>query len=75
MKYAIQKSDGTYLVSGAAFPSTAGGTGDTNGVIWNDLNGDGDVNTGDSITINNAGVSSGYTFVITAGATGSVKLP
>ncbi len=74
MKYAIQKSDGTYLVSGAAFPTTAG-TADANGVIWNDLNGDGDVNTGDSISINNANVESGWTFVITAGATGSVKLP
>ena len=74
MKYAIQKDDGTYLVSGADFPSTSG-TADTHGVTWNDLNGDGKVNTGDSITINSTDVSSGYTFIITAGATGSVTLP
>ncbi len=74
LKYAIQKSDGSYIVSGVQFPATSG-TADTNGVTWYDANGDSKVNTGDTIAINNSGVASGDTFKITAGATGSIDLP
>jgi flagellin-like protein len=74
LKYAIQKADGSYIVTGAQFPTTSGSQ-DANGVTWYDGNQDGKVDTGDTISINNSGVSSGDTFKITAGATGSVTLP
>ena len=88
MKFALQKTDGSYAISGASFPASSGaagavnttvGTNDYVVVTWNDLNGDGSVNTGDSITIEGTGsassIASGWNFAITAGATGNVKLP
>ena len=74
MKYAIEDLNGSYPVSGAEFPYTPG-VEDSHGITWYDSNGDMKVNTGDSITINNSTIESGYTFRITAGANGYVKLP
>ncbi len=74
MKYAIEDVNGTYPVSGAEFPITPG-VEDTRGITWHDGNNDMKVNTGDSITINNSTIGSGYIFRITAGANGYVKLP
>ncbi len=74
LRYSIQRDDGTYLVSGAVFPTTSGYN-DTHGVTWNDLQADGRVNAPDIISINNADVYSGYTFIIYGGASGSITLP
>ena len=74
LRYSIQRDDGTYLVSGAVFPTTSGYN-DTNGVTWYDLQGDGEINTPDIIDIYNVEIHSSYRFIIYGDASGSATLP
>ena len=78
LKFAIKKADGTYLATGVDFPTAtataASGTGYS--VTWYDANGDGKVDTGDTVTIyvSEGTLQSSYTFEVVAGATGSASL-
>ena len=74
LKYSILTKNYTYVVIAAQFPTTSG-VNDTNGITWMDVNGDGKLDTGDSILINSNNIESRYYFKITAGAQGEAQLP
>ena len=75
VEYSIKNANGEYIVINQTFPTTSGSN-DTYGVIWYDIiNGDGKLNSGDIIYIDNPEIESGYTFIVSGVASGSVVLP
>lgn len=74
LMYAIRNSEGQTLVQFQSFPENSGIT-DGNGMTWNDKDGDSKVTPGDTLTISNFYIQSGYYVQISGKAFGEVKLP